>query len=100
MPSLRVEVVYVLPDRQTILVCNVAEGTTVRQSVIASGILQAHPEIDLDNADFGIWSERVAQDCKVQDGDRVEIYRQLIADPKTARRKRARESKSRRGRRE
>jgi putative ubiquitin-RnfH superfamily antitoxin RatB of RatAB toxin-antitoxin module len=79
MPSLRVELVYALPDRQTVLVCDVAEGTTVRQSVVASGILQAHPEIDLD---------------------RVEIYRQLIADPKTARRKRARESKSRRGRRE
>ena len=100
MPSLRVEVVYALPDRQTALVCEVAEGTTVRQSVIASGILQAHPQIDLDKAEFGIWSERVAQDCMVQDGDRVEIYRPLIADPKLVRRERAHESKSRRAKRE
>ncbi|UCH48156.1 MAG: RnfH family protein [Betaproteobacteria bacterium] len=97
MSSFRVEVVYALPDRQTILVCEVAEGATVRQSVIASGVLKAHPEIDLDSAEFGIWSERVAQDCLVRDGDRVEIYRPLIADPKLVRRKRAREDRSRRG---
>ena len=97
MASMRVEVVYALPDRQTILVCEVAEGTTVHQSVIASGILQEHPGIDVDSAEFGIWSERVAHDCLVQDGDRVEIYRPLIADPKLVRRERARESKARRG---
>ena len=66
MALMRVEVVYALPDRQTILVCEVAEGTTVRQAVIASGILQAHPEIDVDSAEFGIWSERVAHDCLAQ----------------------------------
>ena len=61
--------------------------------------LQAHPEIDVDSAEFGIWSERVTHDCLAQDGDRVEIYRPLIADPKIARRKRAQEGKPRRGRR-
>ena len=96
MSLLHVEVVYALPDRQTALVCEVSEGTTVRQSVIASGILQAHPEINLDSAEFGIWSERVAHDCLVQEGDRVEIYRPLIADPKLVRRERAREGRARR----
>ena len=100
MASMRVEVVYALPDRQTILVCEVAQGATVSQSVMASGILQAHPEIDIDSAEFGIWSERVAHDCLVEVGDRVEFYRPLIADPKSVRRVRARESKSRRGKRE
>ena len=97
MPTLCIEVVYALPDRQTVLVCEVAEGTTARQSVIASGVLKAHPEIDLDTAELGIWSERVAQDCLVQDGDRVEIYRPLLADPKLVRRKRAKEDRLKRG---
>ena len=97
MPAVRVEVVYALPDQQTTLVCDVEEGVTVRQAVIDSGVLKAHPEIDLDRAEFGIWSERVAHDCLVQNGDRVEIYRPLIADPKLVRRKRAREGRSGRG---
>ena len=100
MASLRVEVVYALPDRQTILVCEVAEGTTVRQSVIASGILQAHPEIDVDSAEFGIWSERVTPDSLVREGDRVEIYRPLVADPKQVRRQRVKEAKLHRAKRD
>ncbi len=100
MPLLRVEVVYALPDRQTVLTCEVSEHTTVRQSVVKSGILRVHPEINLDSAEFGIWSERVAHDCLVQDGDRVEIYRPLTVDPKLVRRERARENKSRRGKRD
>lgn len=99
MPLIHFEVVYALPDRQTVLACEVSEGTTVRQSVIASGILRAHPEINLESAEFGIWSERVAHDCLVQDGDRVEIYRPLVANPKQVRRERARENQSRRGKR-
>ncbi|UCD68328.1 MAG: RnfH family protein [Betaproteobacteria bacterium] len=95
MPLLRIEVVYALPDRQTVLACDVAEGMTVGQSVISSGILEQHPEIDLENADFGLWNERVAQDCLVRDGDRVEIYRPLIADPKQIRRKQARDARKR-----
>ena len=100
MPSIRVEVVYATPDRQTLLECEVAEGATVLQSVIASGLVQSHPEIDLDKADFGIWSERVSPDSLVRDGDRVEIYRPLVADPKQVRRQRAREGKLRRTKRD
>ena len=99
MRLLHVEVVYALPDRQTVLECEVTAGTTVRQCVIESGILQAHPEIDLDRADLGIWSERVAQDCQVREGDRIEIYRPLVADPKLVRRKRARDGSQRRSKR-
>lgn len=70
------------------------------QSVIASGVAQAHPEIDLDTADFGIWSERVTPDSLVRDGDRVEIYRPLVADPKQVRQQRAREGRLRRAKRD
>lgn len=94
MPLLQVEVVYALPERQTILAIEVEQGTTVRQAVVASGIRDMHPEIDLDSADFGIWSERVTPDYCVSDGDRIEIYRPLIVDPKLMRRQRARQGKS------
>ena len=69
MPSLRVEVVYALPDRQTILDCEVEQDTSVRECLIASGILQAHPDIDLQVIDVGIWGERASLDCLVREGD-------------------------------
>jgi len=99
MPPLRVEVVYALPDRQTVVAVEIEQGATVRQAVMASGIRQVHPEIDVDAADFGIWSEPVAPDYCVVDGDRIEIYRPLIADPKLMRRQRARRGTSSRPRR-
>ncbi len=65
----------------------------MRECLIASGILQVHPEIELDAANVGIWSKRVMLDTVVRDGDRVEIYRPLVADPKQVRRRRAREDR-------
>ncbi len=99
MSLLQIEVVYALPERQTILTIEVEQGTTVRQAVQASGIRGMHPEIDVETADFGIWSERVTPDYCVSDGDRIEIYRSLIADPKLMRRQRAGQGKSARSRR-
>ena len=94
MPSVQVEVVYALPDHQISVALEVDQDATVRDCVIASGILRVHPEIDLDTAGVGVWSQRVAMDCVVRNGDRVEIYRPLIADPKVIRRQRARSGKS------
>ena len=99
MPPIRVEVVYALADQQTIMAVEVGQGTTVREAVIASGVLERHPEIDFVTADFGIWNERVVPDYCVSDGDRIEIYRPLIADPKTMRRQRASLNKSQKRRR-
>lgn len=86
---LRVEVVYALRDRQVLLTLEVEEGTTARQAVERSGVLQRFPEIDLARAGLGIFGRVVAPDTRLRDGDRVEIYRSLIADPKDARRTRA-----------
>ena len=72
-------------------------ASTVRQAIEASGILQAHPEIVLEQASIGIWSKRVKLEGGLLDGDRVEIYRPLVADPKVIRRRRAGEAVSRRG---
>jgi len=86
---LRVEIVYALRDRQVLLAFEVEGGTTARQAVERSGILQRFAEIDLARAGMGIFGRVVSPDTPLQDGDRVEIYRSLIADPKDARRTRA-----------
>lgn len=86
---LRVEVVYALRDRQVLLALEVEEGTTARQTVERSGILQRFAEIDLARAGLGIFGKVVSPDTPLRDRDRVEIYRALIADPKDARREKA-----------
>lgn len=88
-----VEVVYALPVEQPILHVNLAEGATVEDAIRASGVLEAHPDIELAKNKVGIFSKLVKLDEKVRDRDRVEIYRPLIADPKEVRRKRAEEGK-------
>lgn len=95
MPAISVEVVYALADQQTIARLELVSTSTVRQAITASGILEAHPEIDLERASVGIWSKVVTLDDALTDGDRVEIYRPLIADPKVVRRRRANEGNSR-----
>lgn len=90
---IRVEVVYALPAEQPILQVSLAEGATVEDAIRASGVLDAHPDIDLTKNKVGIFSKLVKLDEKVRDRDRVEIYRPLIADPKEVRRKRAEEGK-------
>lgn len=91
--SINVEVVYALPDVQTLMLVRLAEGATVEAAIRASGVLEAFPEIDLTKNKMGIFSKLVKLDEIVRDKDRVEIYRPLIADPKEVRRKRAEEGK-------
>jgi len=86
---LRVEVIYALRDRQVLLALEVEEGTTARQAVERSGILQRYPEIDLARAALGVFGRVVSPDTSLRGGDRVEIYRSLIANPKEARRSRS-----------
>ncbi|HSC93903.1 MAG TPA: RnfH family protein [Burkholderiales bacterium] len=87
---IRVEVAYALRDRQVLLTRELEEGCTVEQAIRRSGILEAFPEIDVARARVGIFGREVSLDAQLRDGDRVEIYRPLIADPKDARRQRAR----------
>jgi putative ubiquitin-RnfH superfamily antitoxin RatB of RatAB toxin-antitoxin module len=86
---LRIEVAYALREEQVLLELKLPEGTTARQAVERSGILQRFPEIDLDQVNLGIFGQVVSPDAGLRDGDRVEIYRPLIAEPKQARRERA-----------
>jgi putative ubiquitin-RnfH superfamily antitoxin RatB of RatAB toxin-antitoxin module len=86
---LRIEVVYALREEQVLLVLEVEEGATVRQVIERSGLLLQFPDINLARGRAGVFGKIVPLDTPVRDGDRVEIYRPLIADPKQARRERA-----------
>jgi putative ubiquitin-RnfH superfamily antitoxin RatB of RatAB toxin-antitoxin module len=87
--SLRVEVVYALRAEQALLAVELEEGATAREAVERSGILRRFPEIDLARTSLGVFGRIVAPDAPLRDGDRVEIYRPLMADPKDIRRRKA-----------
>ncbi|MCH8163853.1 MAG: RnfH family protein, partial [Proteobacteria bacterium] len=71
----------------------VEDGTTIQQAIVTSGILDQCTAIDLETNEVGIFSKIVALDTLVRAGDRIEIYRPLILDPKQARRLRAKKEK-------
>lgn len=93
---IQVEVAYALPDKQAILALEVAAGTTALEAAQQSGVVDKFEGIDLDNAKMGIFGKVVAPTQVLQPGDRVEIYRPLIADPKEVRKARAARAKERR----
>ncbi|MFM9382943.1 RnfH family protein [Pseudomonas sp. UV AK001] len=90
-PVIEIEVVYASVDRQVLRTICVAEGSTVRAALSASGIDADFPELDLAGCPVGIFGKVIVDpDVRVvQEGDRLEIYRALLADPKEVRRLRA-----------
>ncbi|MDG2327635.1 MAG: RnfH family protein [Halioglobus sp.] len=93
---INVEVAYALDNKQALLELQVTEGTTALQAAQQSGITGKFEGIDLENSKLGIFSKVVAPSQVLRDGDRVEIYRPLIADPKEVRKARAARAKERR----
>jgi len=92
--ELTIEVAYALPEKQVIIAIKAVEGVTSEQAILASGVLQQFPEIDLKLNKIGIFGKVVKLDTPLRDKDRIEIYRPLIADPKEVRRKRAADGKA------
>ena len=86
---LGIEVAYATPQRQALVAIEVAPGCTLRQAIERSGILAQFPEISLERCKVGVFGRLRQLDDTVEAGDRVEIYRPLTADPKQARRLRA-----------
>ncbi|RBW43423.1 RnfH family protein [Psychromonas sp. B3M02] len=84
-----IEVVYGLPHKQVLLSLKVPTGTTIEQAIKLSGIVKHFPEILPSEAVVGIFSKPDKLDSTVKQGDRIEIYRPLIADPKEMRKLRA-----------
>jgi putative ubiquitin-RnfH superfamily antitoxin RatB of RatAB toxin-antitoxin module len=88
--KIRVAVIYALPERQEIREVELEAPATVGQAVAASELREAFPGLDPGGANpVGVFGKRVSCDAALRDGDQVEIYRGLAADPKDARRQRA-----------
>ena len=92
--KIAVEVVYALTEKQYLQRVTLEEGATVEAAIRASGILELRRDIDLAKNKVGIYSRPVKLGDVLKEGDRVEIYRPLIADPKELRRQRAEKSGS------
>jgi len=91
--KVQIEIVYGLPYKQELLTLVVAQNITVEQAINESGIKDMFEEIDLTVNKVGIWNRAVKLTEIVQDLDRIEIYRPLIADPKEVRKRRAEKAK-------
>ncbi len=88
-----IEVAYASVDQGWLISFEVEEGTTVQQAIVNSGILDQCSDIDLQINKVGLFSRIVGLDVLIRAGDRIEIYRPLIFDPKKARRLRAEKEK-------
>ena len=91
--TFRVEVAYARPDEQLVIPVEAPAGATVEQAIALSRIQERFPEIDPKTAKVGVFGKLSKLSALVRAGDRVEIYRPLLADPKTVRKQRAAEGK-------
>ncbi len=89
MADLHIEVAFAYPQRYFLKKLVIQENTTVEQAIEQSGVLKLYPEIDLQTNKIGVFARLVKLTDLLSDGDRIEIYRPLLADPKEIRRKRA-----------
>lgn len=96
--TIRVEVAYATPNKQKIIALRVLEGSTALEVARSSGINGFFEGVDVESAPMGIFGNALgargmppAAEYKMREGDRLELYRPLIADPKEVRRKRAAE---------
>ena len=88
-PPLRVEVVYALPERYWSVRLELPGGATVADALALAGKQPGFVGVDVEPAGLAVFSRPVTSDTPLRDGDRVEILRPLLADPKQARRERA-----------
>jgi len=96
--SISIEVVYALPDEQRVVTIECEPPVTIEQAIRQSGLLETHPEIELEDDRVGIFGHRYALDHLLEDEDRVEIYRPLYMSPTEARKMRAASRKRRQNR--
>jgi len=87
--DIHVEVVLAMPERQELVALKVPAGSTLADAITLSGLPDMFEEFELDLSRVGIFGKKISPDQVLRDGDRVEIYRPLIADPKEVRRQRA-----------
>jgi putative ubiquitin-RnfH superfamily antitoxin RatB of RatAB toxin-antitoxin module len=91
----RVQVVYALPERCWTFVVDLGEGACVADALAAADLPANLPGVEVDPARLGVFGRTATPDTRLHDGDRVEILRPLVTDPKQARRQRARDAAKR-----
>ncbi len=84
---MNIGVCYAEADRQLWMRFEVPDGSNVETAIELSGILKQYPEIDLSKQKVGIFGKLAKLDAEVKEGDRIEIYRQITADPKLVKRR-------------
>ncbi len=95
-PTITIEVAYALPAKQKIITLELAEGSTVYEGALAAGMERFFPDLCVADAKLGVFGKAVAkpQQALLREGDRVEIYRPLLIDPKEVRKARAEKVKA------
>jgi uncharacterized protein len=93
--TIQVQLAYACPGLTILMPLQLALGSSVQEAIVFSGIAQQRPEIDLSTCKVGIFGKIKPPDTLLRDNDRIEIYRPLLADPKTARRQRAEQKRLR-----
>ena len=91
---LTIEVVFALPARQELISLTVSPGTTAEMALQQSAIGDLFPDEDFSDYQLGIWGKLVTRSYSLKDGDRLEIYRPLLIDPRETRRARAADGRS------
>ena len=89
--TITIELVFVAPDLQAFHVLELSADATVASAITASRLANDYPEYVFRELPVGIWGRRVAPEQVLRNGDRVEVYRELLIDPMDARRLRASE---------
>lgn len=89
MANIQVEVCYATPNVQIVRSVVVPAGSSLQAAIERSGVPGMVPETDLEACRVGVYGKLKTLDAILREGDRVEIYRPLVADPKESRRKRA-----------
>ena len=84
--SIIVEVVYADENKTELVACKIAAKSTFKEAIFSSGILSRFPEIDLDKQKIGVFGKLRELDEIAKQGERIEIYRPLLIDPKESRR--------------
>ena len=92
--ELVVEVVYALPGREDAVSVRLPRGATLLDAVLASGMLDRHPELRKKALNLGVYGKPKPAESAAKAGNRVEVYRPLALDPKEARRLRARKGRA------
>lgn len=92
--TIGVEIVYAMPEQQTLLNFDVPLATTLEEAIELSAIKEVHPELDISSMKVGIFGKIAPRDQVLREKDRIELYRPLFADPKEIRKQRAAEGKT------